>query len=120
MTTVDIADLFDVRLPAAITRDPNGARAAIRFKFQVNVTDLSGGAWAVDGTVPEPTCVRGSVAGPDVLVLNLTQAQFQDLCVFPRRKCVAVLPNYASSVPAGYPWPRFMSFAMMLGLVGIA
>lgn len=115
--TVDIAKLFNAQIPAAIARDQNGAKAAIQFKFQVNVTDLAGGAWAVDGGVP--SCTNGTISGPDVLVLNLTQAQFQDICVLPRRKCMAVLPNYASSVPAGYPWSRFMAFAMMLALADI-
>lgn len=55
------SDLFDKLLPAALTKNPDKARA-LNATYGFRVTGDKGGEWTVDCTVAKPTCTRGSAS----------------------------------------------------------
>jgi hypothetical protein len=109
---VDIPTLFNVTIPAAFTRDPSGSADAVQYRYQFTITGV--GAWSVDGTVP--SCKPGTIVGADVTTLSMTAAQFQDLCVMPRKKILSLVPEVWSGDMG--PERRF-PIASLLGLAGI-
>ena len=109
---VDIPTLFNVTIPAVFARDPGGSSDAVQYRYQFTITGV--GAWSVDGT--KPSCTPGTISGPDVTTLAMTAAQFQDLCIMPRKKIMSLIPEvWSGNTDAGRRFP----IAQLLGLAGI-
>ena len=74
---VDIQNLFNVELPAAIQKNPDAAKE-IGAKYQINVTGDGGGEWFIDASPTGPKAEAGNPGGADC-TLTLTSEDFQKL-----------------------------------------
>jgi len=72
---VDIAQLFNEHLPAALGRNADDAKT-INAKFQLIIDGA--GEWFIDCTDSGPSCVAGKGDGPDV-TMQVTADDFQAL-----------------------------------------
>ncbi len=73
---VDIANLFNEKIPAALKRNGDDAAESINAKFQLNIDGA--GEWFVDCTADALSCVAGKGEEPDV-TMELTAEDFQSL-----------------------------------------
>ncbi len=73
---VDIKQLFNVELPAALAKNADDAKA-IGAKYQMNITGPTGGEWVVDVTASGPSCKPGN--GPADCTLTISDEDFQSL-----------------------------------------
>src|SRR5262245_34536608 len=74
---VDIQKLFNEELPAALAKNPEGAKQ-IGAKFQMNVTGEGGGEWFIDASESGPKTAPGNPGGADVTITISTE-DFQKL-----------------------------------------
>ena len=81
---VDIKNLFNNELPAAISKSPDKA-AEIGHVFQMNVTGDGGGAWTINTTKNDggPSCKAGTLATAECTI-NISDADFQKLVENPQ------------------------------------
>ena len=79
---VDIKDLFDNKLPAAIAANPDKAKE-IGHVFQMNITGDSGGSWTIDATASGPSCKPGTVTTAECTI-TIADADFQKLSENPQ------------------------------------
>jgi putative sterol carrier protein len=73
---VDIKQLFNEKLPAALTKNPEEAKS-IGAKYQLNITGPTGGEWNIDVSASGPACKAGS--GDADCTLTLSDEDFQKL-----------------------------------------
>jgi putative sterol carrier protein len=74
---VDIQNLFNVEVPAALAKNPNEAKE-IGAKYQINVTGEGGGEWFIDVSSSGPSATAGNPGGADCTI-TLTAEDFQKL-----------------------------------------
>lgn len=74
---VDIANLFNNEIPAALEKNPADAKE-IGAKYQFNVTGDGGGEWFIDLTPSGPKAVSGNPGGADC-TLTISTDNFQKL-----------------------------------------
>jgi len=81
---VDIKNLFNNDLPAAITKSPDKA-AEIGHIFQLNITGDTGGNWTINATKNEggPFCKAGTAANAECAI-TIADADFQKLVENPQ------------------------------------
>jgi putative sterol carrier protein len=72
---VDVKNLFDNELPAALAKNAEAAKA-IGSKFQINVTGA--GSWFVDVSGSGPSIQAGEPGGADCTI-TIAEADFQKL-----------------------------------------
>lgn len=81
---INIHDLFNQHLPAAMARNPDRARA-IDTRFQIVVTGENGGEWLIDASPSGPSVVKGRAPDgrrPDI-TLTLSNDVAQQLFADP-------------------------------------
>ena len=80
---VDIKNLFNNDLPAAITKSPEKA-AEIGHVFQLNVTGDTGGEWTINATNNDggPFCKAGTATAE--CTITIADADFQKLVENPQ------------------------------------
>lgn len=74
---VDIQKLFTQELPAAMEKNPAGAKE-IGAKYQLNVTGDGGGEWFIDVSDSGPKCTAGNPGGADCTI-TISTDDFQKL-----------------------------------------
>ncbi len=74
---VDIQNLFNVELPAQLTKHPDAAKG-LGATFQINITGDGGGEWFIDATAGGPSSMAGTGEGPDVTI-TIAVEDFQKL-----------------------------------------
>ena len=74
---VDIQNLFNVEIPAAIEKNPEAAKE-IGTKYQINITGDGGGEWFLDVSPTGPKAAAGNPGGADCTI-TLTSEDFQKL-----------------------------------------
>jgi putative sterol carrier protein len=81
---VDIKNLFNNDLPAAITKAPDKA-AEIGHIFQLNITGDTGGNWTINATKTEggPFCKEGTATTAECTI-TIADADFQKLVENPQ------------------------------------
>lgn len=72
---VDIQKLFNEELPAAIAKNPEGAKA-IGAKYQINVSGA--GEWFIDASSSGPSAEAGNPGGADCTI-SIAAEDFQKL-----------------------------------------
>lgn len=72
---VDIQKLFNEELPAAIAKNPEGAKA-IGAKYQINVAGA--GEWFIDASSSGPSAAAGNPGGADCTI-SIAAEDFQKL-----------------------------------------
>jgi hypothetical protein len=75
--TVDIQQLFETTLPAALAAKPEKA-AEVGARFQLNISGEGGGQWFVDASPTGPSCTAGEPGGADCTI-SLAAEDFQAL-----------------------------------------
>ena len=78
---VDIKNLFNETLPAALTKNAEDART-IGAKFQMNISGPTGGEWNIDVSASGPHCKVGS--GDADCTISITDEDFQKLVENPQ------------------------------------
>ena len=78
---VDIKQLFNETLPAALTKNAEEAKL-IGAKFQMNITGPTGGEWNIDVTATGPACKAGT--GEADCTISITDEDFQKLVENPQ------------------------------------
>ena len=78
---VDIKQLFNETLPAALTKNAEEAKT-IGAKFQMNVSGATGGEWNIDVTATGPVCKPGT--GDADCTIAITDEDFQKLVENPQ------------------------------------
>lgn len=80
---VDIQDLFNNQLPAAIAKQPDKA-AEIGHVFQMNIGGDAGGKWTINTTKNGgPSCTAGETAGAECTI-DIAADDFQKLVENPQ------------------------------------
>lgn len=74
---VDIQNLFNTEIPAAIAKNADAAKE-VGAKYQFVITGDGGGEWFIDLTATGPTAVAGNPGGSDCS-LTMTSEDFQKL-----------------------------------------
>lgn len=74
---VDIKDLFDNKIPAALDKNKDAAKE-IGAKYQFNITGDGGGEWFIDLTPSGPAAQAGNPGGADC-TLTISADDFQKL-----------------------------------------
>lgn len=74
---VDIQNLFNVEIPAALAKNPDAAKE-IGAKYQFVITGEGGGEWFIDLTASGPSASAGNPGGADC-TLTLSTDNFQKL-----------------------------------------
>ncbi len=74
---VDIQNLFNEELPAALAKNAEGAKQ-IGAKYQINVTGDGGGEWFIDVSDSGPRTEKGNPGNADCTI-TLTTEDFQKL-----------------------------------------
>lgn len=74
---VDIQNLFNTELPAAIAKNEAAAKE-IGAKYQLNITGDGGGEWFIDVSASGPKCEPGNPGGADCTI-TLSSEDFQKL-----------------------------------------
>lgn len=74
---VDIQQLFNEKLPAALAAHPDKAKE-IGAKYQINVTGDGGGEWFIDVSDSGPKATAGNPGGADCTI-SLAADDFQKL-----------------------------------------
>jgi putative sterol carrier protein len=78
---IDIKDLFNNKLPAAISKAPDAAKE-IGAKFQINIAGEGGGEWFIDCS-ESPKAEAGNPGGADC-VIEISEEDFQKLVENPQ------------------------------------
>jgi len=78
---VDIKNLFNVTLPAGLTKNAEEAKA-IGAKFQINITGETGGEWNIDASASGPACKPGT--GDADCTITIADEDFQSLVSNPQ------------------------------------
>ena len=78
---VDIKQLFNETLPAALTKNAAEAKT-IGAKFQMNITGDTGGEWNIDVSESGPACKPGT--GDADCTITITDEDFQKLVENPQ------------------------------------
>jgi putative sterol carrier protein len=78
---VDIQNLFNVQIPAAMEKNADAAKE-IGATYQINVTGDGGGEWFVDVSKSGPKVAAGNPGGAEC-TLTLTSEDFQKLAENP-------------------------------------
>jgi len=78
---VDIKQLFNDTLPAALSKNAEEAKT-IGAKFQMNITGDTGGEWNIDVSATGPSCKPGT--GEADCTINITDEDFQKLVENPQ------------------------------------
>ena len=78
---VDIKQLFNETLPAALTKNAEEAKT-IGAKFQLNITGPTGGEWNIDVSATGPVCKAGT--GDADCTISITDEDFQKLVENPQ------------------------------------
>ena len=78
---VDIKQLFNETLPAALTKNAEEAKT-IGAKFQLNIGGPTGGEWNIDVTASGPACKPGT--GDADCTISITDEDFQKLVENPQ------------------------------------
>jgi putative sterol carrier protein len=73
---VDIKQLFNEKLPAALSKNADEAKS-LGAKYQLNITGPTGGDWNIDVSASGPSCKAGS--GDADCTITLTDEDFQKL-----------------------------------------
>ena len=73
---VDIKQLFNDTLPAALSKNAEEAKT-IGAKFQMNITGETGGEWNIDVSATGPVCKAGT--GEADCTISITDEDFQKL-----------------------------------------
>jgi putative sterol carrier protein len=79
---VDIKDLFDNKLPAAMAAHPDKAKE-IGHIFQMNIGGDAGGSWTIDTTAAGPSCKAGTAASAECTI-DIAADDFQKLAENPQ------------------------------------
>jgi putative sterol carrier protein len=74
---VDIQNLFNVEIPAALAKNPEAAKE-VGAKYQINVTGEGGGEWFIDVSPSGPSAAAGNPGNADC-TLTMTSEDFQKL-----------------------------------------
>lgn len=74
---VDIQDLFNNQIPAALSKNADAAKE-IGAKYQFNITGDGGGEWFIDLTPSGPSAAAGNPGGADC-TLTISSEDFQKL-----------------------------------------
>jgi len=78
---VDIKQLFNETLPAALTKNAEDAKT-IGAKFQMNITGPTGGEWNIDVSASGPSCKPGT--GDADCTISIADEDFQKLVENPQ------------------------------------
>jgi putative sterol carrier protein len=78
---VDIKQLFNETLPAALTKNAEEAKT-IGAKFQMNISGPTGGEWNIDVSATGPVCKPGT--GDADCTIAITDEDFQKLVENPQ------------------------------------
>lgn len=79
---IDIKQLFDDKLPAAIGKNPDAAKA-IGAKFQINIAGADGGQWFLDCSDSGPKAEAGNPGTADCTI-DISSEDFQQLVANPQ------------------------------------
>lgn len=79
---VDIQKLFNDELPAAMEKNPDGAKA-IGAKYQINISGDGGGQWYIDCSDSGPACATGNPGTADCTI-DVAEEDFQKLVENPQ------------------------------------
>ena len=79
---VDIQKLFNDELPAAIEKNPDGAKD-IGAKYQINVSGDGGGEWYIDCSDSGPKAESGNPGSADCTI-DIAEQDFQKLIENPQ------------------------------------
>ena len=79
---VDIQNLFNEKLPAAIAANPAGAKE-IGAKYQINITGDGGGEWYIDASDSGPKAEKGNPGSADCTI-TISSEDFQKLLENPQ------------------------------------
>lgn len=79
---VDIQKMFNEELPAAISKNPDDAKA-IGAKYQMNITGDGGGEWFIDCSDSGPKAEAGNPGGADCTI-EISAEDFQKLVENPQ------------------------------------
>jgi putative sterol carrier protein len=74
---VDIQKLFNEELPAALSKNPDAAKA-IGAKYQINISGEGGGEWYIDASSSGPSAAAGNPGGADCTI-SMGAEDFQKL-----------------------------------------
>jgi len=74
---VDIQNLFNVTIPAALAKNVDAAKE-VGAKYQFVITGDGGGEWFIDLTASGPSAAAGNPGGADC-TLTLSSEDFQKL-----------------------------------------
>ena len=78
---VDIKQLFNEMLPAALAKNADEART-LGARFQMNISGPTGGEWNIDATASGPSCTPGT--GEADCTISITDEDFQKLAENPQ------------------------------------
>lgn len=71
---VDIQKLFNDELPAALAKNPEGAKQ-IGAKYQINITGDGGGEWFIDVSDSGPSATKGTGAADCTITISADDFQ---------------------------------------------
>lgn len=79
---IDIHQLFNEKLPAALAKNPDAAKQ-VGAKYQFNITGEGGGEWFIDVSDSGPQCYAGNPGGAECTI-TVASVDFQKLVENPQ------------------------------------